>query len=35
MTLAFTDGKLFFSSTYKELYLSNPEVFASATISWW
>lgn len=29
MTLAFTDGKLFFSSTYKELYLSNPEVFAS------
>lgn len=31
MTLAFTDGKLFFSSTYKELYLSNPEVFASAS----
>ena len=31
MTLAFTDGKLFFSSTYTELYLSNPEVFASAT----
>ena len=29
MTLAFTDGKLFFSSTYKELYLSNPEVYAS------
>ena len=31
MTLAFTDGKLFFSSTYKELYLSNPEVYASAS----
>ncbi len=31
MSLAFTDGKLFFSSTYKELYLSNPEVFASAS----
>lgn len=30
MSLAFTDGKLFFSSTYKELYLSNPEVYASA-----
>lgn len=29
MSLAFTDGKLFFSSTYKQLYLSNPEVFAS------
>ena len=29
MTLAFTDGKLFFSSTYKELYLSKPEVYAS------
>lgn len=31
MSLAFTDGKLFFSDTYKELYLSNPEVFASAS----
>lgn len=30
MSLAFTDGKLFFSSTYQELYLSNPEVFASS-----
>jgi hypothetical protein len=31
MSMAFTDGKLFFSDTYKELYLSNPEVFASAS----
>ncbi|MDP3152905.1 MAG: DUF4403 family protein [Archangium sp.] len=31
MSLAFTDGKLFFSDTYKELYLSNPEVYASAS----
>ncbi len=29
MGLAFTDGKLFFSSTYPQLYLSRPEVFAS------
>jgi hypothetical protein len=29
MSLAFTDGKLFFSKSYPELYLSNPEVFAS------
>jgi Domain of unknown function (DUF4403) len=29
MTLAFTDGKLFFSKSFPELYLTNPEVFAS------
>ncbi|MFZ5443261.1 MAG: DUF4403 family protein [Myxococcota bacterium] len=29
MSLAFTDGKLFFSRSYPELYLTNPEVFAS------
>lgn len=29
MSLAFTDGKLFFSKSYPELYLTNPEVFAS------
>jgi hypothetical protein len=29
MTLAFTDGKLFFSKSYPELFLSDPEVFAS------
>jgi hypothetical protein len=31
MTAAFTDGKLYFSSTYPELSLSQPEVFASAS----
>ncbi len=31
MTLAFTDGKLFFSKSFPELYLANPEVFASQT----
>jgi hypothetical protein len=30
MSLAFTDGKLFFSSEYPELFLSDPEVFATA-----
>jgi Domain of unknown function (DUF4403) len=29
MSLAFTDGKLFFSKSFPELYLANPEVFAS------
>lgn len=29
MSLAFTDGKLFFSKSYPELFLSDPEVFAS------
>ncbi|MBL8919496.1 MAG: DUF4403 family protein [Myxococcaceae bacterium] len=29
MSAAFTDGKLFFSKSYPELYLSDPEVFAS------
>ncbi len=28
---AFTDGKLFFSKAYPELFLSQPEVFASST----
>ncbi len=31
MSLAFTDGKLFFSKAYPELFLSQPEVFASST----
>jgi hypothetical protein len=31
MSLAFTDGKLFFSPTFPELYFSNPEVFASTS----
>lgn len=31
MAMAFTDGKLFFSKSYPELYLANPEVFASQT----
>ncbi len=30
MSLAFTDGKLFFSQEYPELYLSQPEVYASS-----
>ncbi|MBK6460642.1 MAG: DUF4403 family protein [Myxococcales bacterium] len=30
MGLAFTDGKLFFSKEYPELYLSNPEIYAAA-----
>ncbi len=30
MSLAFTDGKLFFSAEYPELFLSAPEVFATA-----
>lgn len=29
MSATFTDGKLFFSKSYPELYLSNPEVFAT------
>ncbi len=29
MTLAFTDGRLFFSKEHPELYLSHPEVYAS------
>jgi hypothetical protein len=29
MTLAFTDGKLFFSKDFPELYLSEPEVYAA------
>ncbi|MFO0760101.1 MAG: DUF4403 family protein [Byssovorax sp.] len=29
MTLAFTDGKLFFSKDFPELYMENPEVYAS------
>jgi hypothetical protein len=29
MTLAFTDGKLHFSKEYPELYMENPEVYAS------
>jgi len=29
MSATFTDGKLFFSKAYPELYLSDPEVFAS------
>ncbi len=29
MSATFTDGKLFFSQTYPQLYLSNPEVYAS------
>lgn len=31
MTLAFTDGKLFFSKDYPELYFENPEIFASSS----
>lgn len=31
MSLAFTDGKLFFSKEYPELYLSQPEVYASSS----
>lgn len=30
MSAAFTDGKLFFSKSYPQLYLSKPEVYASA-----
>jgi Domain of unknown function (DUF4403) len=30
MALAFTDGKLFFSKDYPELYMEKPEVYASA-----
>ena len=30
MSATFTDGKLFFSKSYPELYLKDPEVFASA-----
>ena len=29
MTLAFSDGKLFFSKEHPDLYLTNPEVYAS------
>jgi hypothetical protein len=29
MTMAFTDGKLFFSKDYPEAYLSNPEIYES------
>lgn len=29
MTLAFTDGKLFFSKEYPKIYLEKPEVYAS------
>jgi hypothetical protein len=29
MSAAFTDGKLFFSKSFPELYLTNPEVYAS------
>jgi hypothetical protein len=29
MSATFTDGKLFFSKSYPELYLSDPEVFAT------
>jgi hypothetical protein len=29
MTLAFTDGKLFFSKEFPELYLADPEVYAA------
>lgn len=29
MSATFTDGKLFFSKSYPELYLADPEVFAS------
>jgi hypothetical protein len=29
MALSFTDGKLFFSKTYPELYMEKPEVYAS------
>jgi hypothetical protein len=29
MTLAFTDGKLFFSKEHTELYLTNPEIYSS------
>jgi predicted small lipoprotein YifL len=29
MTLAFTDGKLFFSKEYPQLYLEKPEVYAA------
>lgn len=31
MAMAFTDGKLFFSKSYPQLYLTAPEVFASQT----
>lgn len=31
MTLAFTDGKLFFSKEFPQLYMTEPEVFASAS----
>jgi hypothetical protein len=30
MTLAFTNGKLFFSKEFPELYLSDPEVYAAS-----
>jgi hypothetical protein len=30
MTMAFTDGKLFFSSEYPQLYVEKPEVYESA-----
>jgi hypothetical protein len=31
MSLTFTDGKLFFSKSYPEIYFANPEIFASTS----